>query len=192
MRSLPALVLLLPALAYGAPPPGARLRDGGLSIVVVTDRFRSAALQLGMELGHTVRWGGFIELGALWPRHAPEVFASGGGLFGIGGSLAVQSDGAAAFLLTSELAASSLGCHGDRSTCAGIAGGKPSDQSLDLAFGEWLTRAGLRLTLLPDRTGTGIDLFLGPHWRQGIGASPVDLPDGLGVSVALGIGFHNK
>jgi hypothetical protein len=194
MRQWLALSFLLTAGAALAGPPGPnfRFRDGGMSAVLVTDRFRSGSLHLGVEFGHTVRWGGFLEFGALWPRHAPDVFANGGGLLGIGGSFAVQFADQAAFLVTSGVAVSWLGCHGDRVTCAGIAGGSPSDRDLDLAFGQWLTRVGLRLTLFPDRTGSGLELFLGPHWRQGIGAGKVDLPNGLGLSFAAGIGFHNK
>ena len=189
-----AVCLLFPAVAAHAaqPPPNLRLRDGGMSLVLVTDRFRSASLQYGIEFGHTVRWGGFLELGGLWPRRTPDVFASGGPLLGLGASFAVQFADAAAFLVTSGVAASWLGCHGDRVACAALAGGSPSDRDLDLGFGQWLTRAGLRLVLFPEQSGTGLELFLGPHWRQGLGASDVDLPNGPGLSLAIGIGFHNR
>jgi hypothetical protein len=196
MRSCQGWVLafsLFVASAAGADPgPNVRFADGGMSMVAITDRFRSASLHIGLEMGHTLRWGGFLELGALWPRRTPDIFASGGPLLGIGASFAVQFADAAAFLVTSGVAASWVGCHGGRAACVAMAGGNPSDGELNLGFGQWLTRTGLRLILFPDRRGAGLELFLGPHWRQGLGASNVDLPNGPGISLALGIGFHNK
>jgi hypothetical protein len=111
MRSCQGWVLafsLFVASAAGADPgPNVRFADGGMSMVAITDRFRSASLHIGLEMGHTLRWGGFLELGALWPRRTPDIFASGGPLLGIGASFAVQFADAAAFLVTSGVAASS-------------------------------------------------------------------------------------
>ena len=132
-------------------------------MIALTDGLRSATLQFGLEMGHTVRWGGFLEAGALWPRGSPDAFASGGPLLGLGGSLAWQFADPAALLVTSGLAVGYLGCRAVPASCA-VAGG-----SDELVFWQSLTRVGLRLTLFPDQLGTGLDLCLGPHWRQGLG-----------------------
>ena len=179
--------------AVADPGPNVRIHDGGANLVIVTDRLRSAAVQFGLEVGHTARWGGFFEIGALWPRATPDTFASGGPLMGLGGSFALQFSDVAAFLTTTELAVSWVGCRGDRTTCAAVAGGKPSDAHLDLTSGQWITRFGFRAVVLQDWRGNGIELFVGPHWRQGLGGPPVvDLPEGLGLSFAVGVGFHNR
>ena len=177
MKPLVAALLCLatPAALAGQPEPGMHLRDGGLDVVALADTTQMAVLQLGIEFGHTLRFGGTLQGGAFWPAER-GAYKGAGPLFGVGGTAAVQFMEGLALLAQAEIDGCYLGLDA------------PGDGA---NFGRFVARLGPRLTLFRAPSGSGIDVFLGASWTQGIGSVPVDLPNGFGASVGFGVGFHN-